>query len=179
MNVVESLQPLFLVCAFVPFLAESSRLDEPLPHPTEMTFWSPSRSVCAVSDPDTQLTTIYRVENPSGKRIKLWQMYGWQRSVFVADDGRHVVLGYAGLNLLTLKHRPDQPMAYFVREGEVIGVAALNQLIRDLTKLPRTASHFRWGSCAGIDESGYFVIQTFDEQIHRFDMTKAEAIRPQ
>lgn len=150
--------------------------DEPLPPPKEMTFWSPSRSVCAVSDPATQLTTIYRVESGTGKRLKLWQMHGWQRSAFVADDGRHLVIGYAGLNLLTLNHLKNQPMAYFVREGEVIGIAALNQLVPDQSKLPRTASHYMWGHCQGFDDAGHFVIQTFDERRHSFDVTTGQPI---
>jgi hypothetical protein len=157
--------------------ARYGRADEPLPPPKEMTFWSPNRSVCAVSDPATQLTTVYRVESNSGNRLKLWQMYGWQRSAFVADDGRHLVIGYPGLNLLTLKHLPDQPMAYFVREGEVIGVAALSQLVRDQSKLPRTASHFMWGGCHGFDTEGYFVIETFDKRKHTFDVTTGKELQ--
>lgn len=151
--------------------------DEPLPPPKEMTFWSPNRSVCAVSDPASQLTTVFRIEPGSDKRIKLWQMHGWQRSAFVADDGRHLVIGYAGLNLLTLKHLKNQPMAYFVREGEVIGVAALDQLVPDQSKLARTASHFMWGGCGGFDKSGHFVIETFDKRRHTFDVTTGQELR--
>lgn len=151
--------------------------DAPLPKPREVTFWSPDRSVCAVSNPERQLTTVFRVHPQTGHKTKLWQMYGWLRSAFVANDGRHLVIGYPGLNLLTTKYVPDQPMAYFVREGEVFHVIALNNIIRNPEKMPRTASHYAWGHCSGIDQEGHFVIETFDNLRHVFDLQTGQKIK--
>jgi hypothetical protein len=82
------------------------------------------------------------------------------------------------LNLLTLNHLKNQPMAYFVREGEVIGIAALDQLVPDQSKLPRTASHFMWGGYVGFDEAGHFVLETFDKRRHKFDVTSGQKVKP-
>lgn len=92
--------------------------DEPLPPPSVLTFLSPDKKICAVSDPKLQMTTVFRQSGE--RRTKLWAMVGWHRSLFPANDGVHLVIGFPGLNLLPEKIDGGMGMVWFVRKGELL-----------------------------------------------------------
>src|ERR1700731_524169 len=70
--------------------------DEPLPPPKKVTVLSPSGRIRAVSEPTENIT---RVEDAKPHKV-LWSLPDWHRSFFVADDGKHLVTEYGGLNLI-------------------------------------------------------------------------------
>ena len=72
------------------------RADEPLELPVQKTVSSPDSSIIAISDPVLSTTKII---NNKTKKL-LWQIPGWHRWLFVANDGKHVVTGYGGINLI-------------------------------------------------------------------------------
>src|SRR5438105_225984 len=92
-----------------------ARGDMPLPPPSRMTFTSPHHNIRVVSDP--KMGT--RVENAKLNRL-IWSLPDWYRSVFVADDGKHIVTEYEGLNLIPLDFTDDMVLLTFWREGQKI-----------------------------------------------------------
>ena len=151
--------PLIILCFGLALLEATSRADTPLPGPTRTETFSPDGKIIAVSDPESNSTTLFRV-SPDGDRTKLWAMHGWHRSLHVHNDGEHVVIGYPGLNLLPLNHRRSEPMLHFLRKGELLRVVPLDELITDRRNLHRTVSHYAWGSVRGFDKAGRLMVAT-------------------
>ena len=146
------------------------RADEPLPQPEVKEVWSPNKKFCAVMDPKPMTTTIFRVEN-DGKRTKSWAMKGWFRVAHLADDGEHLVVGNGGINLLLLNVTKDEPIIEFFKRGELIKTVTLGELLKDQSSLKRTVSHYLWGNYLGLDENGYYVVETVEGRKLLFDVT--------
>ena len=141
--------------------------DAPLRPPSPITVCSGSGIYCLLSDPKTG-TRAYRVR-PDGTRVFLWSIPGWHRVAFLADDGRHAVTGYDG-TLLPLDYSPDVPVLKFWRDGSPVRTVPLSALVKDLRKLQRTASHFRWGNTIGFNAAGQFVVSTVERPGVAFDV---------
>jgi hypothetical protein len=149
---------------------EPIRADSPLPPPTRQTIWSANRQFFAVTDPDSQVTTVYRAKGTGGER--LWAMYGWFGVAALADDGDHLVAGYRGMNLIPVNYNKKEVMLYFFRRGELLNHVSLDQIIGDFSRLRRTASHYFWGNFVGFDRDGLYVVSTVEGRRLRFDVTK-------
>ena len=157
------------VAAIVFALAWSavSSADAPLPPPSQIARWSSNRRYVAVADPKRDAVSVYRVDGDD--RTELWSISPWQRSFELADDGEHLVVCFGGLNLLSLDYKPSWTMLRFYRRGALVRVWSLGELVPDLMKLQRTASHYSWGKCVGFDATGAFQAETVDRGILRFD----------
>jgi hypothetical protein len=148
--------------------------DEPLPPPKLREIWSPSRQFCAEMEPKTMTTVVYRVET-DGRRTRQWAMYGWFRVASLADDGEHLITGNDGINLLPLIATKDEPMIRFFNRGELINTVTLGELLKDLSCLRRTASHYLWGSYRGLDEKGRYTVETVAGKTFLFDVATGRA----
>lgn len=147
--------------------------DAPLRPPTPIIVCSNSGAFCLLSDPKSG-AQAYRVR-PDGSRQPLWSIPGWHRIVFLADDGRHAVTGYDGV-LLPLNYSADVSLLTFWRDGSRIRAVPLSGLVKDLRKLQRTASHYRWGSYVGFNASGNFVVSTVERDSVAFDVTTGKEV---
>jgi len=141
--------------------ASLARGDSPLPPPEKMERWSPDHKIFAVTDPDAQTTTVFRV-NVDGTQTKLWAMVGWYRDLHVANDGTHVVIAYEGGNLIPQDYRKDKPMLFFVDQGRLLAVITLQDLVTDFSKLGRSVSHFSWGNVSGFNAAGQLGVTTVE-----------------
>ncbi|MDJ0836838.1 MAG: hypothetical protein QNK37_09995 [Acidobacteriota bacterium] len=143
--------------------------DEPLPPPATHTVFSGDRGFCAVSDVDKQVTTVHRVKDDQSPGEVLWQIPGWHRALYLSKDGRHLVIGYSGYNLIPLDYRKDMIMLTFYAEGAGVREIPLNRLIFNFGKLKRTVSHYEWGSLVGFDSQGRFRVETVEGRTMLFD----------
>jgi hypothetical protein len=73
----------------------AARADTPLPPPAKVSVMSRSGRNRAFSDPETGT----RVEDMKRHKV-LWSLPDWHRSLFVADDSKHLVTQCNGLNLI-------------------------------------------------------------------------------
>ena len=149
--------------------------DAPLPPPSRLIQWTPNRRYVAVADPQGDAVTVYRAQG--AERLELWSIPGWQRSFFLADDGVHLVVCPSGLNLLPVEYRRSWNLLRFYERTRVVREWSLDQLIPDLTKSRRTASHYEWGHCAGFDSSGSFLVKTVDRGTLRFKPATGALVR--
>ena len=154
-----------LVFAAVTLAAVSTRGDMPLPPPARVTATSPNGAIRAVSEPRVGT----RVEDVR-RRTVLWRVPSWHRSIFVADDGRHLVTGYDGLNLIPTDYSADLALITFWREGRQIGEVTVAELFPDRAVLQRTVSHHAWGTIDGIDARGRLKVQRIDGKTLYFDV---------
>lgn len=154
-----------IVCAVA--WSAVSFADAPLPPPSQIAQWSSNRRYVAVADPMRDAVAVYRVEGPN--RTELWSISPWQRSFQLADDGEHLVVCYSGLNLLSLDYKPSWTMLTFYRRNALVRTWSLGELVPDLTKLQRTASHYSWGRCVGFDTAGAFQVETVDRGVLKFN----------
>ena len=143
--------------------------DEPPPNPSVKTIWSANKEYYAVMDPDKNITKVVQIFDKDKKKT-LWSMYGWFRVAGLSSDGKHLVTGFQGMNLLPINHKEDEVMLYFFREGKLIHYVTLDQLIEDPDNLQRTVSHIYWGNYLGFDEEGHYVLETVENRKIVFDV---------
>jgi hypothetical protein len=150
--------------------------DEPLPNPSVKRIWSANKKYYAVMDPDKNITKVYQYFSED-KKETLWSMYGWFRVAGLSSDGKHLVTGFQGMNLLPVNHKQDEVMLYFFKEGKLIHYVTLDQLIEDLDNLQRTVSHIYWGNYLGFDEEGHYVLETVENRKIAFDVKTGIRLR--
>ena len=127
-------------------------------------------------DPDRQITDVFRVDK-EGNRHKTWSMYGWFRVAALADDGEHLIVGYDGMNLLSLDFNMEQVMLYFFHKGRLLNYVTLAEIIRDRSALQETTSHYYWGNYLGLDEEGHYLIETAEHRLLMFDPTTGYRVK--
>lgn len=146
-----------------------ARADTPLPPPRKHIVKSADGAVRAVSDPQAGT----QIEAVPGGRI-LWHLPGWYRSLFVANDGKHLVTGYDGLNLIPTQPSDNLVLITFWREGRKIKEVTLKEIVPDRRILKRTVSHYLWGHIEGIDAKGRLRVKRADDTIFYFDVASGE-----
>jgi len=158
----------------VVLLALSARGDEPLPPPKKVTVLSPSGGIRAVSDLTANIT---RIEDAKSHKV-LWSLPDWHRSFFVADDGKHLVTEYDGLNLIPTGFIGHLVLFTFWEDGKKIREVRVRDLFPKRSILQRTASHYLWRESIGIDEHGRLRVERVDHKIFLFDVATGREVRP-
>ena len=150
---------LLLLCA------SQARADSPLPAPARLTMCSPSKTYCAVSDPDTNLTVV----SARNSNEALWRIPGWHRWVFVSDDGKSVVTGYGGMNLVPRDVKMDEVVLRFYHRGALVRSVRLGDLYRNKSQLRETVSHYHWGYVSGFNAANQLVLELVDGKRIAYD----------
>jgi hypothetical protein len=148
--------------------------DAPLGPPEKFTVRSPDGKISAISDPEASSTKITRTD--SGQL--LWEIPGWRRSQIVANDGKHVVTGYGGMNLIPVNYNEYMIVFTFWREGKKIREVTLKEFIIGKSPPRRTVSHYNWGSIEKLDSDGRLVVRDSDRQrIYRYSLETGLEVR--
>lgn len=134
--------------------ARAARSDEPLRPPAITVATSNGGSVRAISDPATQTT---RIESTATGKV-LWSLPGWQRWMFVADDGKHLVTTGC-MNLIPVEHDRRLVLFTFWAEGKKVADVTLQEVVPHEWMLRRTVSHYHWGDIEKIDAQGRLVVR--------------------
>jgi hypothetical protein len=146
-------------------LVSLARGDMPLPPPSKASFTSPNGRVRAVSDPKSGTS----VEDVKRQKI-LWRLPDWHRKLYVADDGKHVVSEYDGLELIPTDFTDDLVLFTFWIEGKKIRDVRLREFVSDRKILEETASHYYWGRIEGFDGEGRLKVERADRKKFLFDI---------
>jgi hypothetical protein len=162
-----ALAPAMLVGAWLGWLP-AARADQPLAVPASRKIPAPAGNCWAYTDVDSKSTTAFK--RGKGKASKLWSVPGWYRVAALAADCEHFVTGYDGGNLLPEQYDPDTVMLSFYAKGTLIRQVTLRELVKDLTKLQKTASHWSWGYYAGVERRTHYRVGTVDRGDIVFDM---------
>jgi len=104
----------------------------------------------------------------------LWKVPDWFRSMFVSNDGKHLAVGYDGLNLVPLSYVDSMELISFWDQGRKIKSVTLSEIVPDRTVLERTMSHYAWGDIEGVNDKDQLVVRRVDGQIFRFSMATGE-----
>lgn len=139
--------------------------DSPLRPPHRHTQCSPSGQFCVTSDPRSG--TFAHRAGEDGE--PLWSIPKWFRVLYLADDPDLLVTGYDGHNLVPLDAPGDIEVLTFWSRGKVVRSYELSELVADLGRLQRTASHYHWGNYLGFDDEGNFRVTTVQGQTLVFD----------
>lgn len=129
---------LLILFALLPW--RPAHADTPLTLPQAQTACSPSRRICARTDPAAG-TTIARNEET---HELLWSIPGWHRWVLIADDGKTAVIGYAGRNLVPLDVSLSEPVLEFYSAGKLVHAVTLGELYRRREDMSRGTSRYAW-----------------------------------
>jgi hypothetical protein len=155
-----------LVIASLVVAVCAARGDTPLPPPSKVTVTSLSGRIRAISDPKAGT----RIEDTKLHKV-LWSLPDWHRSLFVADDGKHLVTEYNGLNLIPTDFSDDLVLFTFWREGRKLREVRVRDFVPNHHILEHTASHYYWGLAHGIDPQGRLKVERADKKIFFFDVT--------
>lgn len=164
------LRTILLVVAGMNALALSA--DEPLRPPYRYTTCSPAETFCVTSDP-TEGTSVHPAGAPERP---LWTLPGWFRVADVSDDGRHLVTGYDGMNLVPRRDPERVTVLTFWHEGKQGVSYTLGDLGYESSDLQATVSHYYWGDYLGFDEDGRFRLRMVDGAVLRFDPATGKRI---
>jgi hypothetical protein len=118
--------------------------------PKTLSFYSQNNSYAAVSDVNTKITTVFKV-NKKGNRTRLWEISGWHNRILVSNDGQYCVICYSGENLLPLVYKKDEIAFHLYKNGALMRAFRFNEIIKDFKKLQRTEWHYFWGRIYGLD----------------------------
>jgi len=158
---------IFGILFFATVVASTSTYaDSPLAPPAIMSATSPDGSITAISDPAKSIT---KIEKTKTKKV-LWQIPGWHRWLFVANDGKHAVTGYGGMNLIPQSYDKKMILISFWREGKKLRDVSLEEIITKKSMLEKTVSHYHWGGIEKIDEKGRLVVKRADEKVLFYDV---------
>jgi hypothetical protein len=158
--------------AFMAIVAGIARGDTPLPPPSKVTALSPNGAFRAVSEPSRDT----RIEDVKQSKV-LWRLPGWHRAMFVANDGKHVVTEYEGLNLIPKDFSRDLVLITFWSAGKNIKEITLGELFPDRTLLQQTVSHYAWGTVEGINSDSSLKVHLIDGRMMYFDTSSGKKIR--
>lgn len=149
-----------------------ARGDTPLAPPGKITATSPSGRIRAISDPNAGT----RVEDVKLQKV-LWSLPDWHRSMFVADDGEHLITEYDGLNLIPVDFSDDLVLLTFWRQGKKIREVTVRDLFPDRQGLVRTVSHYAWRLTIDFDASGRLRVSRIDGKIWLFDVSTGNIVK--
>jgi hypothetical protein len=152
------------------------RADELILPPETKTICSRNNFFCALMDPDTQVTTVYR-RRAGGVQENLWSMPGWFRIAFLSNDGEYLAAGYDGSNLLPLNYRKDEVMLSFYDRGKLIRQVRLNEMVLDFSKLERTGASYQWGAYLGLNQDDHLTVALVDKRWLLFDVKTGRLIK--
>jgi len=139
-----------------------SHADEPLPDPKTYQVWSENKKYFAEINLEDDLTTVFRI-GKNEERKELWQMYGWFRWAYLSNDGMYIGIPFWGESLIPRDYRKEQVVFRLVKEGKLIRVIRLNELIENFNNLIETASHYYWGNYRGFNNNNEFIIETVEK----------------
>lgn len=142
--------------------------DQPLELPQSRSIHAPGGNCWVYTDAAKKSTTAYK--SSKGKTKKLWAIDGWYRVAVLAADCEHFVTGYDGVNLLPENFARDTVMLSFYRKGFLIRRVTLTELVKDMSKLEKTASHWTWGHYIGLEQGTRYRVTTVDRGDIVFDM---------
>ena len=148
----------------------AGRADTPLPPPAVVSAMSPNGHMRVISDPRAGT----RVEDVKRNKV-LWSIPGWHRSLFIADDGNHLVTQYDGLNLVPVDFNDDLVLLTFWRDGKKIRDVRIRDFVPDHHLLEPTASHYNWGTVEGIDGRGLLKVKRADGKVFLFNVSTGKA----
>ena len=155
-------------------LASTTALaDAPLPLPQQHTVCSRDARVCATSDPATRLTRV----SVQAAGQDAWTIPGWHRWILVSDDGRSVITGYSGLNLVPVDVTPEQAVLTFHDRDTQVRSVTLGELYPGLSGLTRTVSHYAWTNGIAINRANQVVVTLVDGSTVAFDASTGQRQR--
>lgn len=128
---------------------------------------SANKRFSAVSDIKARHTRVFSVS--TGKNRLLWEIAGYCPSMFLSDNGSHLVVGQAEGNLLPADVKPEHQFLSFYATGKLIRSVQVGEVFPDLSKLPKSSSHLVWGNFSGFDRKGRFAIILFDGRQVAYD----------
>lgn len=153
-----------LIVLNAPLFSRVVRADEPPLAPANHQVLSRNKKFVAVFDWKAKKTTVYAIQK-SKRKTKLWQMSGWHRNAYLADNGRNLIVFYPGANLLNLGYKPNDVMITFYERGKLLRQVRLNEIVPNPTpdKFRRTVSHYSWLESYGL-EGDKFIINTLQKK---------------
>jgi hypothetical protein len=161
-----------LAAGLLVLLARGAHGDSPKAAPATYRVQSLNHLYSAELNHETGRTIVF--EARSGR--KLWEIPGWYRVAALSNDGMHLVIGYDGSNLLNTGSTLDEVMLTFYRQGKKTGVVKLRELVPELSRLRKTASHLYWGEYLGFDERDRYRVKTVDGKVFLFDPGTAKIV---
>lgn len=139
-------------CIVMSFAAEA---DTPARRPETFRICNQSVTSCAELDPASD-AVVYRISAKFNAK-EAYRIPGWHRSAFLSRDGVYFASGYGGGNLLARDAAVNSTVVLRIwKNGRPHMTVTLGQVLRSLSSLKPTVSHFVWGTNLGFQYDGRF-----------------------
>ena len=158
--------------AFV-FPSQSVHADAPPPpHPAKVC--SPKRQVCVIADkPGYPIGRVTSLSDPPA--FAPWRACGPMNSLSVTDHGGVVSMSQeVGAPLWQV----DVPIVSVCNPQGIVQSWTLQQLVQDVSRIPRSTSMFLWVKDAGMEQD-LFWIRTVEDTRLTFDLRDGRLTRSQ
>jgi hypothetical protein len=138
-----------------------SLADSPLPPPATLRICNRDVTFCAELDPASD-AAIYRI-GPKFVAREEYRVPGWHRLSFLSGDGAF----FASEAYLPMRYAAEVPTENSVvlriwRNGQPHMSVTLGQVLRSLSSLQTSVSHFSWGRNLGFRYDGRFEMETVE-----------------
>jgi len=147
------------VCALVFHLGVPMHAaDTPPTLRQDVKVYSPDRHFYAVSSVAENHTSVFR----AGSKKPVWELPGYAPVLYLSDDGRHLVKGYEGGNILPMNAKGSEIFLTFYSGPTVAATLTLDQALPHWRELGKSTSGRPWGDFWGFEKPTEFVLRLHD-----------------
>jgi hypothetical protein len=150
-----------------------TRADAPRAVEQDVKVYSQNKQFYAVSHKKEQRTEVFRAG--TAKKLE-WEIPGYSPILFLADDGKHLVEGYAGGNILAADVKASDALLVFYVGTQRVATVTIGQMFPHPEKLPGTTSGRAWGNFWGFEGSDHFLLLLSDGHKVTFDTSSGKKI---
>jgi hypothetical protein len=104
-------------------------------------------------------------------------MHGNYEMLGLSNDGECLAVGDVEKFLLPFEYKKDMPVLSFFKEGRLLNQVRLNEVIRDFSNLLNPNAGFLWAKSAGMNDLGYFTVQTVENRTLMYDIKNGRSVQ--
>lgn len=135
--------------------------------------YSPNRRSYVVSLLKERRTAVFRVGSPKKPE---WEIPGYASVLFLSDDGRHLVEGYSGGNILSPEVKGTDVFLVFFAGPQRVATLTVGEVFPHWETLPQTTDGKVWGNFWGFEGPVRFSLLLNDGHKIAFDANTGKKI---
>ena len=127
--------------------------DTPISYPAFQKVYDLDRKYCAYVN--GEIATVYKYNCVFGK--ELYSIEGSYKNSYLRNNGSIFIAAYAGLNLIPLNSNLNKVMFTVWLNGKKTKEYLLGDIIKSLSSLQKTSSHYSWGVVDSVTEDSIYL----------------------
>ncbi|MCU7497633.1 MAG: hypothetical protein HF300_00790 [Ignavibacteria bacterium] len=173
----------FLIIAFYLVFPQLCHADQEAPNATYIKY-SPNKKFMIEMVPSSsygeQGTGKVYLASDTAKSHPIWEINWYAFNVFLSDDGEHLVR--FGPWASDINNYSDLAIAFY-RKGKLQKKYKVNNLVKDLSKVDHSVSHYTWTAEVTTVKTGFsndhktYTLVTSDKLVYEFDVKTGKILK--